>query len=243
MKVLLVFSMIFLFLACKKGENQKANVQFEFQTYSGDNPYLFSTYFTNGDGINIRMEVIQFYVSNIRFVSKKGKEIEVAEIALVKCTNEGIGSCAVKIPAGEYTTLRFGIGVPEEMNLKGPAEFTEVNHPLNASQNTYWGMNGMYRFVMMDGKYDLSGDGIDEGGFSYHTGFKDCYREVELKHDFSFDRKEEVTSVIRLDLNKLFYVSGSMIDIPVESNFHGDYSNIALAIKLSDNFANALSIQ
>ena len=244
MRLILACSFVFLFLlSCKKSENQKATVNFEFQTRSGETDYAFTEYFTNGDGIKIRMEVVQFYVSNIRFVSKKGKEVEAADIALVKCDLNGKGTMSVKIPAGEYTALRFGIGVPEAMNEKGPSAFTETDHPLNSSQNTYWGMNGMYRFVMIDGKYDVNGDGTDEGGFSYHTGFSDSYREVEFTHDFSFDRKDEVNEIIGVDLAKLFYVSGSMIDVTNESNFHGDYSNIGLAIRLSDNFAAALSIQ
>src|SRR5688572_21027362 len=116
MRLILTFSIIFLFLACKKSENQKATVNFEFQTRSGQTDYTFSEYFTNGDGIKIRIEVLQFYVSNIRFVSKKGKEVEAADIALVKCGVNGKGSMTVKIPAGEYTAVRFGIGVPAEMN-------------------------------------------------------------------------------------------------------------------------------
>ena len=242
MRFFVIIGVILFLSSCKKSENQKATVQLHFQTQAAGADYAFSSYYTNGDGIKLRFEVLQFYVADIRFVNKKGKEVEAAEIALIKCGVDGSGSASVKIPAGDYTAIRFGIGVPQELNEKGPSEFTEPDHPLNSTQNTYWGMNGMYRFVMIDGKYDLTGDGTDEGGFSYHTGFSDCYREVELAHNFSFDRKGDYDLNIGIDVTKLFYVDGSMINVTSESNFHGDYADIDLAIRLSDNFAAALSI-
>lgn len=233
---------LFLF-SCKKSEQQKATVDFLFQTQAGGVNYGFSNYFTNGDGIKIRLEVLQFYISNIRFVTDKNKEVDAADILLVKCDLSGEGLVSVKVPAGNYKAIRFGIGVPAEMNEAGPDAYTEPDHPLGATQNTYWGMNAMYRFIMVDGKYDLTGDGIDEGGFSYHTGFNDCYREVELQKEFSFDRKGLYAATFILDLSKLFYAEGSMIDVTTESNFHGDYALINLALRVSDNFASALSIQ
>ena len=238
-----VLFLVLILTSCKKSENQKATVDLNFQTANSTIFYTFLEEFTNGDGIKIRIEVLQFYISNIRFVNKKGKEIVAQEIALIKCDLNGWGMAQIKVPAGDYTSLRFGIGVPKEMNEKTPADFTQVNHPLNSSQNTYWGMNSMYRFVMIDGRYDIEGDGVVDGAFSYHTGYEDCYREVEFVHDFSFDRKGEYSETIAIDVSKLFFASGSVVDVVSESNFHGDFAEIALAIRLSDNFARSLSIK
>lgn len=243
MRLFIFLSIIFVFISCNKSENKKASVDFSFQAREGETNYQFANYFTNGDGIKIRIEVLQFYIADIRFVNKKGEEVNVSDIALIKLDQSGSGTTLFKIPAGEYTSIRFGIGVPSEMNEAGPSAYTDSEHPLNSTQNTYWGMNAMYRFVMIDGKYDLTGDGTDEGSFSYHTGFNDCYREIEWVHDFSFDKKGSHIEQINLDLTKLFYATGSMIDVTTESNFHGDYSQIDLALRLSDNFAAALTIQ
>ena len=240
--IVLVFFVLIL-IGCKKNEKQKATVDLNFQTTNAGTNYTFEEEFTNGDGIKIRIELLQFYISNIRFVNEKGKEIIAKDIALVKCDLNGLGVAEIKVPAGNYKSVRFGIGVPKELNEKTPADFTEVNHPLNSSQNTYWGMNSMYRFVMIDGRYDIEGDGILDGTFSYHTGYEDSYREVELIHDFAFDRKGVYTQSILIDVSKLFYVSGNIVDVVTESNFHGNYAEIDLSIRISDNFASALSIQ
>lgn len=237
------FLAFLLFISsCKKSEKQLATVEFTFNTVVGDAAFSFSEYFTNGDGKKIRLEVLQFYLADIMFVTDKGKEVKSKDIALIRCEN-GTGNLVLKVPAGEYKSVKFGIGVPAEMNEAGPAEFTETDHPLNATQNTYWGMNSMYRFVMIDGKYDLTGDGTDDGGFSYHTGFNDCYREVELAHEFSFEKKGSYAENLIIDVTELFYVAGSMIDVSAESNFHGNYDEIDLANRLSDNFAAAIRFQ
>lgn len=241
-QLLRVCVLALILIGCKKNENQKATVNLNFQTENSGTNYTFLEEFTNGDGIKIRIEVLQFYISNIRFVNKKGKEILAEDIALIKCDLNGLGTAEVKVPAGNYTSLRFGIGVPKELNEKTPADFTEVNHPLNSSQNTYWGMNSMYRFLMLDGKYDLEGDGLIDGSFSYHTGYEDSYRDVELVHDFSFDRKGVYSQAILIDVSKLFYVTGNIVDVVTESNFHGNYAEIDLSLRVSDNFANAVSI-
>lgn len=243
MKFFYFFIFLFIFLSCKKSENQKADVDVTIQTITPDADYNFSDYYTNPDGIKIRIEVLQFYIADVRFVNKNGKEFSAGEIALVKCDMNGTGSMSLKVPAGDYTSVKFGIGVPADMNAAGPGEYNEVDHPLNALQGTYWSMNSSYRFVMIDGKYDLTGDGTDDGGFSYHTGFDDCYREIELTHDFSFDRRGTYAEKLVLDVTKLFYISGSEIDVPTESNFHGEVSAIDLALRLSDNFANALTVE
>ena len=86
------------------------------------------------------------------------------------------------------------------------------------------------------------GDGLMDGTFSYHTGYNESYREVELVHDFSFDRKDVYSQIISIDVNKLFYVTGNIVDVVNEPNYHGSLTEIELSIRVSDNFAAAFSI-
>ena len=228
--------------SCKKNENQKAVVDLHFQAKVAGSDYVLADDFINGDGLHLRIEAVWFYIADVRFVNKKGKEVLAEEIALVKLDANGFATASVKIPAGDYTALRFGIGVPQALNEADPAEFNESGHPLNVTENTYWGMNGMYRFVMIDGRYDVEGDGTPDGTFSYHTGYNESYREVEFAGDFSFDRKGSYSHEIIIDIEKLFYVSGSEVDVLTESYYDGDLSNIDLAHRISDNFMNSLSL-
>ena len=220
------FLMLVIITGCKKSEGQKATLSLQFQTVIGEANYSF----------------LDSYL-NITLVNKKGKETIVSDIELVKLDLSGFGLAEVKIPAGDYASLKFGIGVSPELNATSPSDHKDADHPLSSTQNTYWGMNSMYRFLMIDGRYDHENDGTMDGIFSYHTGYDDCYRIVEFSKDLSFDRKENYTEKITIDVTKLFNVSGSLVDVVNESNFHGEYSEIAVALRLSTNFSSSLSLQ
>jgi hypothetical protein len=245
-RIIFAFGLLLLtvaFSSCKKNEAQYASLTLNFQTEVAGTDYSFANDFTNGDGTKIRLELLRFYLSDIRFVTKrKGEEVFVSDIALVDFNLDGSGKTSLKLPAGNYTAIRFGLGVSQDLNESDPSLFSAADHPLNVTQNTYWGMNGMYRFVMIEGRSDADGDGTFEGMFSYHTGYNDCYREVEIAHDFSFDRKGEHEQRIGIDVSKLFYVNGSQIDVTTEPYFHGDLADIDLAKRLSANFASAFVI-
>ena len=237
------FLMLVIITGCKKSEGQKATLSLQFQTVIGEANYSFLDSYLNQGTQAIRLEVFQFYISDITLVNKKGKETIVSDIELVKLDLSGFGLAEVKIPAGDYASLKFGIGVSPELNATSPSDHKDADHPLSSTQNTYWGMNSMYRFLMIDGRYDHENDGTMDGIFSYHTGYDDCYRIVEFSKDLSFDRKENYTEKITIDVTKLFNVSGSLVDVVNESNFHGEYSEIAVALRLSTNFSSSLSLQ
>lgn len=238
-----LFGMLFLLVGCKKSESQKATLDLQFQTVVDGENYSFLNSYINQGTQAIRLELFQFYISDVVLVNKKGKETNLTDIALVKLDLSGFGTAKLKVPAGDYVTLKFGIGVSPELNATTPADHKDADHPLSSAQNTYWGMNSMYRFLMIDGRFDHENDGIMDGSFSYHTGYNDCYREVEFSKVLSFDRKESYSEKIMIDVTKLFNVSGHVVDVVNESNFHGNYADIALAIRLSDNFSAALSLQ
>ena len=104
-------------------------------------------------------------------------------------------------------------------------------------------MNGMYRFVMVDGRYDEDADGISDGTFSYHTGYAVSLREFELTRSFSFDKKESYSENFNIDVQRLFNVDGSRMDVINESNWHGNYDDIEVSTRFSDNFLHALTAQ
>lgn len=241
-KIILLLVLITSLFSCKKSEKQKATVHVNFQAVVSSNTYQLYDYFNNYDGKELFIELLQFYLSDVYFISDKSKEIQGAEIVLVKINQNGFGSFDVKIPADDYTKIKFGIGVKKELNESDPNEYAEDDHPLSVTQNTYWGMNGMYRFVMIDGKYDLDANDTADGSFSYHTGFEECYREVEFPIDLSLDKKEAADLNFMIDVSKFFSISGNEVDVATESNYHGNLTDLDLAIRISNNFATSISL-
>lgn len=234
---------LILVTGCKKSEKQKAEVELVFQTINGSQNYSFADYFVNGDGIHMRLELLKFYLSDITFVNSKGKAFVASEIELVESDLNGKGAVTVKVPAGTYKSLKFGIGVKKEFNESNPSEFSEEGHPLNITQNTYWGMNSMYRFVMIDGRYDIEGDGISDGTFSYHTGYNESYREKQFDIDMTMDRKGQYSLTFLVDVTQFFSGPGGAVDVLTEPDYHGNTATVDLSYRISDNFASSLSVQ
>jgi hypothetical protein len=189
----------------------------------------------------VQIELAKFYLSKISFIDSKGEIVEVEDIALVDLNTTGLGMVNLTVPMDSYKSIKFGVGVQPDLNVMTPSDFTEEDHPLSSTQNTYWGMNGMYRFAMIDGRYDLENDNIFDGTFSYHTGFDESYREVELVQDFKFKKKKIYDITIYIELSKILEGSAGNLDLVNRPSFHGNPNDMDLATSLSDNFAEAFS--
>jgi cytochrome c peroxidase len=70
------------------------------------------------------------------------------------------------VPSGEFTTIRFLVGLNTRLNHANPAVFP-ANHPLNPDVNgLYWGWQGGYVFLALEGLWRNSAGELD--GWAYH---------------------------------------------------------------------------
>ncbi len=71
-----------------------------------------------------------------------------------------------QVPEGEYRTLRFSLGLGTNLNHANPASFAP-GHPLNPNlNNLYWGWQGGYIFMALEGLWRNPSGKID--GWAYH---------------------------------------------------------------------------
>ncbi|HTR42965.1 MAG TPA: MbnP family protein [Pseudomonadales bacterium] len=70
------------------------------------------------------------------------------------------------IPAGEFSTIRFLVGLNTNLNHANPAKFP-AGHPLNPDVNSlYWGWQGGYVFLALEGLWRNAAGALD--GWAYH---------------------------------------------------------------------------
>lgn len=70
------------------------------------------------------------------------------------------------IPAGEYRSIRFHVGLDEKLNHADPAQFAP-DHPLNPNRNgLHWNWQGGYIFLALEGMWRNASGTLD--GWSYH---------------------------------------------------------------------------
>ena len=226
--ILFILSIAFFLSGCEKfREKRKASVTIHFQTRVGESDFDMMQQFEDSENRNISLELIKFYLSDVSFVNYKDEAVMAEDIVLVELDANGTGSFTAKIKADDYKAISFGIGVSQDLNEADPASFAENGHPLSTLNNTYWGMNGMYRFVMIDGRYFENGD--FKGTFSYHSGHNESYRNIQLDKLVTFEKKGEHDLTLYIDIDKILEGPGGNFDIENEANYHGNLDDFHLS--------------
>lgn len=257
LRFILFTFLVFSFSSCAKDDDDnnnnnnqtaKSRLTIEFRTEAAAKPFKQYDTLTNENGQQYSVSLLRFYAGNIRLIKQDGSELNLKDIALVDFymkeadANAGVNSrFSFEVPAEDYKGIRFGVGVPESLNgLKtnshDPSQYS-AEHPLSPTYSTSWSMaGGGYRFVMMDGRVFKTGSDSSKK-YTYHTGFDELYREVEIKKDFSTKSAPENTFTITLDVNKIFYSAAGQIDMWNEPFTHsvGD-AQLELAKRFTENF-------
>lgn len=223
-------------------------VNITFKALIGGEPLIMNQdYMYNGK--NMRISNLRFFVSDLALV-KENLEVSVKDIDLVNFAETnidlegaetGISIRNQTIPTDTYDGIKFGIGVPSDLNAQSPIDFSQ-NHPLSGE---YWSNWNSYIFHKIEGRYDDDNDPSDlEEGFVYHIGFDEYFRErafgnleIELREE---DATEIVIEIELLDLLKdadgLPLVFSEIGDIHSEES-NGDYTNL-----LASNWMNSFSL-
>jgi hypothetical protein len=240
---ILLLGAAFSIVSCKKnGEENNADLNISFQNQvNGTNIPLNQSY-RNAANVDVNYETFQFYLSDITIVNSNGDGRLVSEIELFKFDATGKANLDFRVPFGDYESIQFGIGVKKTLNEMDPSTFSDADHPLNITQNTYWGWASMYRFIMMEGRYDANLDGVFEGTFAYHTGREGSYRTFTLSHDFKIDKKDQNNLNFNIDLFQLLEKSGNSVNVVTEPYYHGGTENEDISTRISDNMVGAIKI-
>lgn len=209
--------------------------------------------FTDASGNTVKLVALKFYLADIELIDDDGKKHRLAAIELFdhKPVDESISTpqwpngYSYTIPQGDYASISFGLGVPEDLNSLDPATY-DNDEALSIYSNMYWSWASMYRFVILEAKMDTSGSGVFDHDVIFHTGLDELYRpDIERTAMFSADLNAESELRLQLDWNKLFYSGEEEIDIRTENTTHttDNPEDLDLATRFTNNFMKALSVQ
>ncbi len=248
MKKTIISSTIFLTLcvalftpSCKETD-ELPKVSISINTKFGNEDFVtLKNYDFSGTG-QIKFNNFQFFLSNM--VLEEGTRTEkLAEVLFVdgnKGSNVNLVT-DVQLPIGNYTKLRFGLGVDSVTNKQTPANFPSSN-PLSNS-NWYWSDWASFTFMKVEGPFAQT---AFPQGFSYHTSRNVMYREVELLVNYDAKVNESTKKIsLKLDLKKLFINGSDTININQLPIAHGeplDASKTARSTKIANNFQTAWSV-
>lgn len=228
--------------SCKKDEEDVSRVRMEFTATVGMDDYAPFTDYTYYNGEKFTINKVVFYIANIDLVKEDGSMERLSDIEYVDLSDPLVpGEMAFtfdNVPSGDYHSIRFGLGVPADLNAKTPADFG-VDHPL-AIESMYWDAWDSYIFSKTEGRIDTTGDGETDIAYLYHTGIDDLYMNLEATQDFSLEADEEKVVHFNLDVKKLFGTPSDYIDIKTKPMSHNP-ADLEIAREIMMNYVTALS--
>ena len=193
----------------------------------GDEAYVLEQVATDHNGYPVRLDNLQLYLAPVAFRSN-GEWVEGADVSLIDFSVHA-QHIESNLEAGTYDAVRFGMGLPPEINTDiDPASYPN-SHPLSVigSAGMFWTWSSGYIFVKYEGKFALeTGTQLLEP-VSYHCGTDASYRNVTLELSEPLVIASETTANLTLTLDAAKALNGTddAIDLavdPVTHNAQGD---------------------
>ena len=193
----------------------------------GEEVYVLEQVATDHNGYPVRLDNLQLYLAPVAFRSN-GEWVEGADVSLIDFSVHA-QHIENTLEAGTYDAVRFGMGLPPEINTDiDPASYPN-SHPLSVigSAGMFWTWSSGYIFVKYEGKFALeTGTQLLEP-VSYHCGTDASYRTVTLDLSEPLVIASETTANLMLTLDAAKALNGTddAIDLavdPVTHNAQGD---------------------
>jgi hypothetical protein len=164
--------------SCKKDEADPlpGEVEIFMDNVVGTAPLALNTAYKNAAGEDLSFTTFNYFVSNFVFVKSDGTEYVVPQdSSYFLCKHNDLDSRTLKfknIPAGDYTGVRFIIGVDSTRSTSDISQRQGVLDPAAGASGMYWAWNSGYIFVKVEGTSPQAplDANTNERTFQYHTG-------------------------------------------------------------------------
>lgn len=229
-------------------DNDQSEVKLRFNsTYAGAPLVMYEPVYEYVEGMKMKAQLFQFYVSDIELVQANGQAVRLSEIELISFSDdlneaqaqEGYLRTYADIPAGQYERIRFGLGISPDLNATQPGNYSP-NHPL---ADNYWSWALGYIFSKIEGVADVDGDGVFSEKLTFHTGADELYRVLEFEGPFVVPANgDDVEINFEVDLKEVLVKGNQFIDfrIPDDTQDHNTdedvyrfiWANLSDAVRL-----------
>jgi len=218
-------------------EGRAADLRVDFTPVFRSTPANFdSLAHTSDTQQRLSITRLDFLLSKIAFRMADGTWIEQRDWAAYLSLRESRNAFTVKgVPDGDYTALRFLVGVSPDLNKADATKFPP-GHPLNPSVTTlWWGWMGGYVFMAIEGGWRRADGSL--GGYSYHVATDRHLMQVELPIDLKLDRSQ----VVKIEVDAAAILNGiTFKDDESSTHSRGDdpladrlHKNIETAFRLA----------
>ena len=221
-----------------------AKIEFNFNynvngaTYNAGDIYMIN-------GTAVSFDLANFYIGGIEFQPETGNPISVNGLHLLVNSDQHEFNIA-EVGAGQYSMLKFFVGVGLEENNQSEEDFTvrTAGDPLAAQDPSMaWPWGAGYKFARIDGMVDTDADGVPDTGMQFHIGDPDpTDQDPKFRKSLEFDLSNDLVvgdNILEINVDLALFFQ----DIDLSTNFitHvGD--NVDLANTFFSNFDKAFSV-
>ncbi|KAF2519552.1 hypothetical protein E0W68_04185 [Flavobacterium salilacus subsp. salilacus] len=216
---------------------------------AGDALILGNTY-TNANNESLTVNRLNYIVSNFVLTDADGNEVVYPKEESYFVISEENGLKTIHLenfPAGDYKTIKFGIGVDAQRYLQGETA-QQSFWDLAAANDLTWTWSTGYRFINFEGTYTTTQSEGDKA-FQVHQGSNtatDNYREVTLQLPTTARVRENETPSIHFIADANVLLDGdTKISLYDNSNEAGTSTAIMGGenlIKIADNSTKMFAI-
>ena len=132
----------------------EGNLKLEFDNTYGTANFAFNTEYTNSNGEKVKATQLKYIVSNIVLTKADGTTFTYPKSSSYFIVDEATTASQIlnlaKIPAADYTSVKFGIGVDRaqwELGATGQGDFLAAAQTAGMT----WNWTGGYKFVAFEG--------------------------------------------------------------------------------------------
>ena len=250
MHKLFILGCLFLLLVSTRCEDDEApttgTLELQFTAdFSGEPLQMYADEYDYEDNMAVKFQLFQFYISEVELLSD-ADPVRVLDVDLVSFKDvqsldaaaEGIRLNAVSAPIGNYTGIRFKLGVSPDLNATDPGDYS-VEHPLS---NHYWSASMGYVFTKIEGNADLDGSGSFSEKITFHVGTDAMLREVTFDQEINISGDDNLALELGVDLQKILVAaSGEFLNFRETTSDHT--TNLDVTSFLADNMPRALSLK
>jgi hypothetical protein len=166
-------------------ESNLAQLSVEFDNIVGDRTLAINNstnLYTNAAGEKFSISSLQYFISNIEVTTTAGKVYVVNQDSsyfLISGADKATRFAKVRVPEGDYSKLKFTLGVDSLRSTMPLDKRTGVLDPAYGGghdlSGMYWGWNSGYIFFKFEGNADVisndvNGDPTGKHQFKYHIG-------------------------------------------------------------------------
>lgn len=205
MKPVFPFLLLF-FTLCQNIHAQERELGVSFShKFNGNEFVVGSSTFPIWNGKMVWIKRAEFYLSGFSVKDEAGQVTNFPDTYLLVRAQDASRRIVIgNVGATPVSKMYMSVGIDTTKNHDDPTLYPET-HPLGLKEpSMHWGWAGGYRFLVIEGKVDNSGDGIPETDFEYHNLGDDLYKQTEINITPAIDKGGDISLNIEVDYARLF---------------------------------------